>query len=98
MSEDQSLRACFLAAEALRKDLENVPSYTSETSQELVASAVGKYEQCLKIADRVSLFSPNELLEDVSSSDLQLVQEMIYTGRDLIERPDISLYPSILPN
>lgn len=73
MSEDQSLKECFRDAEISRKNLENVPSFTTETSQTLVASAVSKYQQCLKIADQVSLFSPNELLEDVSSGDLQSV-------------------------
>jgi len=78
MSEDQNLRSCFQEAELLRKDLDNVPTFTSDSAQDLLSSALKKYSQCLKIADQISLFSPNELLEDVSSGDLQSVDTQLW--------------------
>jgi len=78
MSEDQNLRSCFQEAELLRKDLDNVPTFTSDSAQDLLSSALKKYSQCLKIADQISLFSPNELLEDVSSGDLQSVDTELW--------------------
>jgi immunoglobulin-binding protein 1 len=83
MAEDepQSLRECYSAAEAQRKSLENAFDSTDATFQENLASAIAKYKQCLKISDEVSIFSPNETLEDVSSSDLQYANTLLRAER-----------------
>lgn len=69
--EDRSLRSTYTDAEEKRSTLEN--SFNSNTSafQETLLSAIQLYEQCLMIADRISLFSPNESLEDISTVDVQ---------------------------
>jgi hypothetical protein len=70
---DQSIKSLFSSAERQRKDIEaSWDSNTAEYQQNL-AAAIKTYDDCLKLADRLSLFSPNETLEDVTSGDLQSV-------------------------
>ena len=73
MSDDEpkSIRALFVAAERLRNDLSNAYDSNNPTYQDNLSKAIAAYESCLKLADQVSLFSPNESLDDVSSSDIQ---------------------------
>lgn len=66
-----SLREVHEAAEQNRRTIESSVSSNSPTFQENLLSALQLYEQCLNIADRISLFSPNESLEDIASADLQ---------------------------
>lgn len=70
--EPQNLRAVYNTGESKRRELEG-GAYDSRDAayQEKVAAAIDAYEQCLQIADRISLFSPNESLDDITSSDLQ---------------------------
>lgn len=70
--ETRSIRAVFADAEQKRAILENAP-YNSSTFQDSLLAALTLYEQCLSIADRISLFSPNESLEDITSGDLQFL-------------------------
>jgi hypothetical protein len=70
-SEPQSLRGLFSRAERTREELSSSYEPNSPTYQENLRATIATYEECLKIAEQVSLFSPNETLEDISSSDLQ---------------------------
>ncbi|KAK4126223.1 TAP42-like protein [Parathielavia appendiculata] len=69
--EPRSLKAVFADAEAKRLALDgsqlpqNSPEY-----QATVSSAVKLYQECLSLIDALSLFSPNESLEDLSTTDL----------------------------
>ena len=78
---EQSIKSLFSSAERQRKDIES--SWDSNTAeyQQNLAAAIQNYEDCLKVADRLSLFSPNETLEDLTSGDLQYA---LYT--DLAQR------------
>ncbi|KAF2423593.1 phosphatase 2A-associated protein [Tothia fuscella] len=68
----KSLRELFNEAENLRSTLDSSTTPTNSTSfQENLASAISTYEECLRVANRISLFSPNETLEDINSSNLQ---------------------------
>lgn len=69
--EPKSIRALFLKAERLRNELNNFPDSNSPTYQENLTNAIATYESCLELSEQVSLFSPNESLDDVSSSDVQ---------------------------
>ena len=69
--QETSLRNLFTTAKVKRTELESFASSTDPTYQENVRSAIECLEQCRKLADRVSLFSPNEALEDIASADLQ---------------------------
>ncbi|CZS96250.1 related to TAP42, component of the Tor signaling pathway [Rhynchosporium agropyri] len=68
---EQSIKSFYASAEKQRKDLE--ASWYSNTAayQQNLAAAISTYDDCLKLADRLSLFSPNETLEDLTSGDLQ---------------------------
>lgn len=73
MADDpRSIRTVYDAAEQKRAVLENSP-YDSPAFEESLLAALTLYEECLTIADRISLFSPNESLEDISSNDLQFL-------------------------
>jgi len=75
--EPQSLRTCYADAELKRKSLDSIFDTNSDNYQENLSSAIAKYEECVRIAAEVSLFSTNETLEDISSGDLQCVLSFI---------------------
>jgi hypothetical protein len=70
---EQSIKSLFSSAERQRKDIEASWDSNTATYQQNLAAAISTYEDCLKLADRLSLFSPNETLEDLTSGDLQCV-------------------------
>jgi len=70
---EQSIKSLFSSAELQRKDIEASWDSNTATYQQNLAAAISTYEECLKLADRLSLFSPNETLEDLTSGDLQYV-------------------------
>jgi immunoglobulin-binding protein 1 len=70
-NQTKSLRQLFVEAEAQRKTLDGFSSTTDSSFQENLASAIAGYEECLRVADAVSLFSPNETLDDLNTNDLQ---------------------------
>ena len=76
--EPKSIRALFTDAERLRNDLSNVYDTNDATFQDKLFNAIATYESCLKLSEQVSLFSPNESLEDISSSDLQYVSPLYH--------------------
>ena len=81
-SEDVNIRTLFTRAKDLRKQLESLQS-TSQLYQENLQNAIAALEECRKIADSVSLFSPNETEEDITSRDLQYLSIDYFLG-DLI--------------
>lgn len=71
MEPESNIRTLFTAARTQRKELESSSDPTSALYHENLQSAITALEQCRKIADRISLFSPNETEDDISSGDLQ---------------------------
>jgi immunoglobulin-binding protein 1 len=72
MAEPPSnLRTLYREAESHRTDLDQFSNTISDSYQETLASAILSYEACLQLASSISLFSPNESLEDISSPDLE---------------------------
>lgn len=82
---ERSLRAVFEDAESKRVSVENSYDSNSATFQDNVQSSILLYEQCLQIADRISLFSPNETLEDINTADLHYLL-LNYRIADLVLR------------
>ncbi|RFU23816.1 hypothetical protein B7463_g12522, partial [Scytalidium lignicola] len=80
---EQSIKSLFSSAERQRQSIESSwDTNTAEYQQNLVA-AIRIYEQCLELAGRLSLFSPNETIEDISSGDLQLAELLLrQNGKD----------------
>ncbi|KAK5107884.1 hypothetical protein LTR62_000594 [Meristemomyces frigidus] len=71
MGEQQgSLRSVFEAAEQKQQHLSTYQRANSSAFQETLIEALQLYEECVSIAHRISLFSPNESLEDISTPDL----------------------------
>lgn len=62
------LKSRFAAAERMRKDLQSDPTQT-----EKAAKLFEEYLECRAMLDRLGLFSPNETLDDISTSDLKYV-------------------------
>lgn len=84
--QPRSLRVLFSDAEGLRQGAESSSlSPMSSEFQENLTSAIATYEECLKVARQVSLFSPNESLEDINSGDLQYLL-INYHLAELIQR------------
>ena len=71
MDTDINIRTLFTSAKTQRKELESFSDPTSSIYQENLQAAIKSLEGCRKIADRISLFSPNETEDDISSGDLQ---------------------------
>jgi len=68
--EPRTLKSVFAAAEATRLALENSYDTISSDYQDDLSEALKSYEDCIRIINDVSLFSPNETLEDINTSDL----------------------------
>ncbi|KAM7213592.1 TAP42-like protein [Rhypophila decipiens] len=68
--EPRSLKQVFADAETKRLSLENSTDTTSQSYLDTVSSAVQGYRDCLGFTEKLSIFSPNETFEDISTSDL----------------------------
>ncbi|KHJ32710.1 putative type 2a phosphatase-associated protein 42 [Erysiphe necator] len=68
---DQSIKTLFNLGENYRKQIDTTWDSNSTEYQLKVSNAIASYEECLKLAERLSLFSPNETLEDLTANDLQ---------------------------
>lgn len=75
-NEPQNLRGLFSKAERSQQELAASYESNSLSFQENLSKTIATYEECIKLADQVSLFSPNETLEDIASSDLQYVDNL----------------------
>ncbi|KAK0672249.1 putative PP2A regulatory subunit TAP46 [Cercophora samala] len=73
-TEPRSLKAIFADAEAQRIALETQPfTPNSQEYTDAISSAIKNYQESLRLISHLSLFSPNESLEDLSTSDLPLL-------------------------
>ncbi|KAF1362696.1 type 2A phosphatase-associated protein 42 [Lizonia empirigonia] len=91
-NEDQSIRGLFAKAERGRQELGSSYEPNSPTYQENLTNTIATYLQCLKKAEDFSLFSPNETLEDITSSDIQYMA-INYHLAELIQKvftPEVS--------
>lgn len=69
--ENRSLRSVYNDAEKKRSTIESSFDSNAASFQDSVTAAIQLYEECLNIASQISLFSPNESLEDIATGDLQ---------------------------
>ncbi|KAI1433140.1 TAP42-like family protein [Xylaria sp. CBS 124048] len=68
--EPKTLKSVFQSAERKRLAIEGSYETTSPAYQAEVTAALQSYQECVQIIDKISLFSANESLEDISTSDL----------------------------
>lgn len=74
MDEDEgptSLRSLYDTAERLREETEESYDYQGDAYQERLRCAIAAYGKCKQLINQISLFSSNEGLEDVSSSEVR---------------------------
>lgn len=71
MEGQTNIRTLFASAKSQRKQLEISSDLTSALYQENLQAAIATLEECRRIADHISLFSPNETEDDISSGDIQ---------------------------
>ncbi|KAF4555625.1 TAP42-like protein [Elsinoe fawcettii] len=69
--ENASLGSLFQSAEGKRHKLSQLPSSNAEGYQDVLNAALSEYQNALQTADKVSIFSPNETLDDVSTNDIR---------------------------
>jgi hypothetical protein len=88
-AEPQTLRGLFLKGEQAKQELAASYEPNSPTFQENLSKTIATYEECQKLAEHVSLFSPNETLEDIVSTDLQ------YVARHVFCLPKLAAFPAL---
>ena len=76
---ESSLRDLFDAAKDFTKSLEKLES-NSQSYQDKLRSAITTFERCQEVADQISLFSPNETVDDISSTDLRYLTIDFWLG------------------
>jgi immunoglobulin-binding protein 1 len=70
MDEPQTLRTVFTDAKRQKTALEARPDTNSDTYRSDVNAAIARFEECQRLVSALSMFSSNELLEDISTGDL----------------------------
>ncbi|KAK8080451.1 TAP42-like family protein [Apiospora hydei] len=70
MAEPKTLKSVFQSAESKKATLDGTFEASSPTYREDLEFALNAYQECLRIISQVSLFSNNESLEDINTSDL----------------------------
>lgn len=68
---DQNLKSLFNSAETQRNNIESAREMNTDTFRDSLAAATATYEECRILADKLSLFSSNETLEDITTGDLE---------------------------
>lgn len=69
--EPKSLQALFASAKAQKKALESSTNINDPSHEDQFNPAVQAFEACQKLISKLSIFSPNESLEDIATADLQ---------------------------
>ncbi|KAI0204786.1 TAP42-like family protein [Astrocystis sublimbata] len=83
--EPRTLKSVYQAAEGKRLAIEASYEINSSSYQDDVAAAIQQYEDCVRIIDKISLFSSNESLEDVATSDLPYLLVLHYIA-ELVQK------------
>jgi hypothetical protein len=89
-SEPQSARSLFEAAEDKRHAIESSYDSTSPTYAADVTSAVSLYGQAIDRIAAVSLFSPNEGVDDVATAELPLLLAPFYAAEVVQRTPRLA--------
>lgn len=67
----QNLQALFAAAKNRKKSVESATETNNDSYRELLSGAIKQFEECQRFITQLSLFSPNETVDDISTGDLQ---------------------------
>ncbi|KAL8714324.1 MAG: hypothetical protein Q9220_001655 [cf. Caloplaca sp. 1 TL-2023] len=83
--QHSSLRTLFDTANGLRQNLDTIPDPSSAVYQEHLRAALAAFHQCRQLAERFAIFSPNEIEDDISTSDLQFILIDFYLGEIILQ-------------
>lgn len=70
MDESKTLKSVFAQAEERRLALEGAFEVTDPSYRDVLTNAIDDYTECLELIGQLRIFSPNESLEDLSTSEL----------------------------
>ena len=70
---DQNIKSLYARAERRKAEVEQAYDRTNATYHDNLAAAIENFQECRVLADRLSLFSSNETLEDIATGDLPCV-------------------------
>ncbi|GAQ44250.1 hypothetical protein AtubIFM55763_011538 [Aspergillus tubingensis] len=85
MEQPQNLRSLFAEAKAEKSALEARPDSNTDAYRSDVNATIAKLEECQRQVGLLSLFSSNEPLEDISTTDIQYLT-VEYHLADLLQR------------
>ncbi|RAL00921.1 IGBP1/TAP42 family protein [Aspergillus ibericus CBS 121593] len=85
MEPPQNLRSLFADAKAEKTALEARPDSNTDAYRSDVNATIAKLEECQRLVGLLSLFSSNEPLEDISTTDIQYLT-VEYHLADLLQR------------
>jgi hypothetical protein len=75
MEEPQSLRSLFASAKEQKDKLGSRGDINTEAYRDDVNATIAKFQECQRQISMLSLFSSNESLEDISTNDIQYVNQ-----------------------
>ncbi|KKK13665.1 tapA protein [Aspergillus rambellii] len=106
MEQPQNLRSLFAEAKREKAALEARPDTNSDSYRGDVNATIAKFEECHRLIGALSMFSSNELLEDLSTSDLpyltveyhlaELLQRSYTSDRELTLQRALGQYEKYL--
>ncbi|KAF3907886.1 hypothetical protein ABW21_db0200897 [Orbilia brochopaga] len=91
-----SLRSLWDKAERQRKDLASFTDFRSDAYKAAVAEAISTASTCKDLIRSLSLFSTNEILEDIATTELRYILADAYLGELLLKQHDQSTRRSTL--
>ncbi|KAL4968790.1 IGBP1/TAP42 family protein [Aspergillus stella-maris] len=104
--QPQTLKSVFTDAKREKIALETRPDSNSDAYRSDVNATIAKFEECQRLAAALSMFSSNELLEDISTNDLpyltldyhiaELLQRSYTTDREATLQRALGLYEKYL--
>ncbi|KAF8542856.1 TAP42-like protein [Trichophaea hybrida] len=71
LEQHSSLISLLEDADMLRDELSHLSDSNSDAYQTKLDSAISQYNKCQDIVERASMFSPNESLDDLTTSDMR---------------------------
>lgn len=85
MDQPQSLRTLFASAKTEKESLESRTDSNSDSYRNDVDATIAKFKECQRLVQFLSLFSPNESLEEVATRDIPYLT-VDYLLADLLQR------------
>ena len=68
--EDQNIKSLFVQAERRKQEVDQAYDRQSTAYHDNLAACIATYEECRVLADRLSVFSSNETVDDIATGDL----------------------------